>query len=151
MRKIKFLLTILFIIYSTQASALQLNKLQIQMTGGAIEEFDVEVVNTPAAREIGLMFRNKLPENQGMLFVFDKNRPVNMWMKNTYIPLDILFINKNAVITNIAENTSPHSLKNISSSEPVVAALEINAMISNKLGIKAGDKIVNFSEYYKGN
>ena len=149
MKIFKIIITFVLITYSIQANASQLNKLYIVNKEGGRNQFDVEVAKTFEQREVGLMFRNHLPENQGMLFVFEKNAPVSMWMKNTYIPLDILFIDKEGIVTNIAKNTVPHSLKLISSARPVVAALEINAMVSDKLGIKAGDKIENLSDYYK--
>lgn len=77
----------------------------------------------------------------GMLFLFTENRMVTMWMKNTYIPLDILFIDQKGVIVHIAKSTVPESLDFISSGKPVISALELNAGLTNSLNIQVGDKI----------
>ena len=102
--------------------------------------FSVEVVSTPQARADGLMYRTSLPADGGMLFNFGKTEPVSMWMKNTAIPLDMLFIRADGTITNIAERTVPQSLTPVAASEPVPFVLEINGGVSARLGIRAGDK-----------
>jgi uncharacterized membrane protein (UPF0127 family) len=81
---------------------------------------------------------NSLPKNNAMLFIFEESQVIEMWMKNTVIPLDMLFIDKNNVITKIVTNTTPFSLVMISSKNPVNRVLEINAGLSDKLGIKVG-------------
>ena len=105
--------------------------------------FNVELVITADEQAKGLMFRKQLGNNEGMLFVFANNRKVFMWMKNTLIPLDILFINYQGVITKIVKSTKPLSLDLIASETPVKAVLEVNAGISDNLDIKVGDNIIH--------
>jgi len=105
-------------------------------------EFRVAIADNDKTRVEGLMNLQKLASNQGMLFIFDNNQIVNMWMKNTIIALDMIFIDENDVIVNIKENTEPFSLAIISSQKPAKKVLEINAGLSKKLGIKNGQKIV---------
>jgi uncharacterized membrane protein (UPF0127 family) len=103
--------------------------------------FTVEIADTEPLRSRGLMFRQRLPEDRGMLFDFETPRPVSMWMKNTYIPLDMLFIREDGTIAYIAENTVPQSLDTIGVSEPVLAVLELAGGTAKKRGIRAGDKV----------
>lgn len=103
--------------------------------------FTVEIADTDELRSRGLMFRQRLPEDRGMLFDFGSPRPVAMWMKNTYISLDMLFIRQDGTIAYIAENTVPKSLDTIGISEPVVAVLELAGGVTKKLGIRAGDTV----------
>ena len=103
--------------------------------------FTVEIADTDELRERGLMFRQRLPEDRGMLFDFGQPRPVAMWMKNTYIPLDMLFIRPDGKIAYIAENTVPKSLDAIGVSEPVLAVLELAGGVTKKHGIRAGDSV----------
>ncbi len=113
------------------------------VTAGGRHRFEVEVVSTPPERERGLMFRRHMAENHGMLFDFGREREVSMWMKNTYLPLDMLFIKADGTIVTIAENTRPHSLKAIPSRRPVRAVLEINAGTVARLGIAPGDRVAH--------
>jgi uncharacterized membrane protein (UPF0127 family) len=103
--------------------------------------FTVEIADTDELRSRGLMFRQRLPEDRGMLFDFGSPRPVSMWMKNTYIPLDMLFIREDGSIAYIAENTVPKSLDTVGISEPVLAVLELAGGTTRKLGIRAGDTV----------
>jgi uncharacterized protein len=103
--------------------------------------FTVEIADTDELRARGLMFRQRLPEDRGMLFDFGIPRPVAMWMKNTYIPLDMLFIREDGKIAYIAENTVPKSLDTVGISEPVLAVLELAGGTSKKLGIRPGDMV----------
>lgn len=103
--------------------------------------FKVEIAETDDQRARGLMFRKKMADRDGMLFLFKENQMVTMWMKNTFIPLDILFINQKGLIVHIAKSTVPHSLDVISSHESVISALELNAGMTNKLNIRVGDRI----------
>lgn len=118
----------------------KIEPLTIATEGDAVM-FTVEIADTDALRARGLMFRQRLPEDRGMLFDFDAPRPVSMWMKNTYIPLDMLFIRKDGTIAYIAENTVPKSLDTIGISEPVLAVLELAGGVTKKHGIRAGDKV----------
>ncbi len=101
----------------------------------------VEVVATPEARAQGLMHRRHLAADAGMLFDFGRPKRVSMWMKDTFIPLDMLFIDATGVIAAIAENTEPHSLASIRAPRPVLAVLEVNAGTTRKLGIATGDRV----------
>ena len=111
------------------------------LSRGHSYKFNVEVADRDDLRARGLMFRTQMADRNGMLFFFKKNQMIIMWMKNTFIPLDILFINQEGVIVHIAKSTVPESLDYISSGEAVISALEVNAGITNRLNIKVGDKI----------
>ncbi|MBB4196695.1 hypothetical protein CCR94_08445 [Rhodoblastus sphagnicola] len=108
-------------------------------TGGGPVSLDVEVARDPAMRERGLMYRRYLPENRGMLFDFGHAQTVLMWMKNTYIPLDMIFIARDGKVTHIEENAEPLSEAIISSQGPAFAVLEVNAGVAKKIGLKPGD------------
>jgi uncharacterized protein len=100
-----------------------------------------EIADTEELRNRGLMFRHILPEGHAMLFDFGKPRPAAMWMKNTYMSLDMLFIRADGTIAAIAENTEPLSEQTISVQEPVRGVLELPAGTAKKLGIHRDDKI----------
>jgi uncharacterized membrane protein (UPF0127 family) len=106
-------------------------------------EFQVEMAVSPAQRSQGLMFRESLEDDRGMLFDFGEPQRAAMWMRNTYIALDILFIDGQGRITQIAANTQPLSDAVIASREPVRAVLELRGGISAKLGIKPGDRVIH--------
>ncbi|MGO8740562.1 DUF192 domain-containing protein [Rhodoblastus sp.] len=99
----------------------------------------VEVMRTPAEREHGLMDRRYLPPDRGMLFQFHREQNVLMWMKNTYIPLDMIFISPKGEVTHIHENAEPLSEDIISSDGPALGVLEVNAGYARKIGLKEGD------------
>ncbi|MEQ1867797.1 MAG: DUF192 domain-containing protein [Micropepsaceae bacterium] len=103
--------------------------------------FDVEVVREERERNRGLMFRQSMPDKSGMLFDYNPPQEVAFWMKNTYISLDIIFIDANGRIIRIAENTTPLSLEQIPSGGVARAVLEIKGGQSAKLGIKVGDRV----------
>src|SRR5919107_6243484 len=115
--------------------------LAIVTQGGQRQGFQVEVARNDADRAQGLMFRRSMPADRGMLFDFGRVAPVAMWMQNTYLPLDMLFIRADGTIARIAPNTEPLSTRTIPSGEPVLAVLELNAGTATKLGIKAGDRV----------
>jgi uncharacterized protein len=117
-------------------------ELTIESAGGT-HKFHVELATTPAQLEQGLMFRQILAPDAGMLFDFQHPSPVSMWMKNTFIPLDMLFIDAQGRILNIAERTVPHSLDTIASAGPARAVLEVNGGTAARLGIRPGDRIVS--------
>jgi uncharacterized membrane protein (UPF0127 family) len=98
-------------------------------------------MRTDDERAKGLMFRRYLPPDRGMLFDFKQTQPVMMWMKDTFIPLDMVFIRKDGTVSSVAENTEPHSTRTIASTEPVYAVLEVNAGTAARLGIKTGDRV----------
>ena len=103
-------------------------------------QFTVELAVTWPQQERGLMFRKALAPNEGMLFDFGKEQETSFWMKNTLIPLDMLFIKANGTIARIAANAKPLSEDSIPSYEPVRAVLEIAGGRAAQLGIKPGDK-----------
>lgn len=111
------------------------------LSGGKRHVFQVEVADTDAERAQGLMYRRSLPAERGMLFDFKVTQPVSMWMRNTYLPLDMLFIRADGTIARIAADTEPLSERTISSGEPVLAVLELNAGTARRLGIRPGDRI----------
>jgi uncharacterized protein len=113
------------------------------VTKNGVHVFTVEMAQTDEERQKGLMFRKELPEGKGMLFDFKPDQDVAMWMRNTYIPLDMLFINADGTIRRIAENTEPLSEKTITSGGPVRGVLEVIGGTAKKLGIAAGDKVAH--------
>jgi uncharacterized protein len=115
-------------------------QLDIKTTKG-IHTFQVEIAASKQDRRIGLMFRKSLGEKEGMLFVYETAAPIAMWMKDTYISLDMLFINQQGYIVKIAENTKPKSLKPISSDYPVTMVLEVPGGTVKELGIQISDQI----------
>ncbi len=104
-----------------------------------VHVFSVELAATDDQRARGLMHRKRLPEGHGMLFDFSPGQEVSMWMQNTLIPLDMIFIRADGRIHRIVENTEPMSTRIISSGGPVHAVLEVNAGTARKLGIAPGD------------
>ena len=112
--------------------------LTIVTPDGRQHPFRIWVADTDAHREQGLMMINSLEISTGMLFIFDRPQIVQMWMKNTLIPLDMVFIDADGRIDSIAANTTPMSLKIISARNPVLAVLEIAGGSAAKLGIKTG-------------
>jgi uncharacterized membrane protein (UPF0127 family) len=115
--------------------------LTIVTKGGRRHQFTVEVADEPSEMAIGLMHRTEMAANHGMLFDFGTTRIVQMWMKNTPMSLDMLFIIEDGTIVRIAERTQPFSLAIISSQEPVSHVLEIKAGVSRLLGLKPGDRV----------
>ena len=101
--------------------------------------FTVEVARTPEQQEIGMMFRRSVPANRGMIFPYDPPTPASFWMKNTLVPLDMIFIRADGRIARIAANTVPRSLQPVPSGEPVAAVLEIRGGRAAELGIRPGD------------
>jgi uncharacterized membrane protein (UPF0127 family) len=103
--------------------------------------FDVELAITDDERSRGLMFRRSLPESQGMLFDFKRDQEVTMWMRNTFVSLDMIFIRSDGRILSIAENTQTQSDKIIPSGGAVRAVLEVVAGTAKKFGIQPGDRV----------
>lgn len=103
--------------------------------------FTVEVAQTAEEQSKGLMFRNSVPGDRGMIFPYDPPVQVSFWMKNTLVPLDMVFIGPDGKIGRIAANTTPMSLDPVASIDPVEAVLEIAGGRAAELGIKEGDKV----------
>ena len=147
-RGLLFLLAALFVVSlpfvgtAGSVAAAELQPLEIASKGG-VHVFAVEMASTPAEQAKGLMFRRELPEGQGMLFDFHHEQPTSFWMKNTYIPLDMIFIRGDGRILRIAENTVPLSEALVPSGGPVRAVLEVNAGMARKLGIAPGDRVAH--------
>jgi uncharacterized protein len=114
--------------------------LEIVTSAGA-KTYLIEIADDNNERGIGLMNRKSMPEGQGMLFDFQTTRLVQMWMKNTFVPLDILFIEESGRIESIAENTVPQSLDIVGSTDEVRFALELVAGTAKRDGIKPGDLV----------
>ncbi len=112
--------------------------------------FDVEVATTNEEKSLGLMYRRSLPENGGMLFLYDRPQAAAMWMKNTLIPLDMVFIAPSGEVHRIEQNTEPFSTTVIPSEGDVVGVLELNAGEAAKIGLKRGDKVI-YPGLAKGN
>lgn len=110
-------------------------------TSDATHAFIVEVAETPAQQAEGLMFRTRMAPDKGMIFPFPEDRVASFWMKNTVIPLDIIFIRRDGTIESIAANTIPYSLASVLSNEPVATVLEIAGGRAAALGIKPGDLV----------
>lgn len=115
--------------------------LTITSSDGRTHRFTVEVAKTPEEQAMGLMFRNELAADRGMVFPFDPPRDASFWMRNTLIPLDMIFVRADGSIANIAANTVPYSEEPVPSDGPVMAVLEIAGGRSAELGIKPGDKV----------
>jgi len=109
--------------------------------GGSAYKFEVEIVTTPEGRERGLMFRKALGPNAGMLFIYPSEKPVSFWMKNTLIPLDMLFLKTDGSIAHIAHDAVPMDETPIDSGAPVKAVLEVKGGTAEALGIKEGDRV----------
>jgi uncharacterized membrane protein (UPF0127 family) len=103
--------------------------------------FQVEIADNDASRERGLMDRRYMAADHGMLFEFTSDAPTAFWMKNTYIPLDMIFIAPSGVVTHIAANAEPLSERVIPSGGPCIAVLELNGGTAATIGLKVGDKI----------
>jgi uncharacterized membrane protein (UPF0127 family) len=124
-------------------SAFPQSLLAIRTTAGKVVNFKIWTADTPRREEQGLMFVHEMDEHAGMLFVFPGNQRPTMWMKNTYIPLDLLFINEHGRIEFIAARATPLSLSVIESPKPSLAVLELKGGACELLGIKPGDSVVH--------
>jgi uncharacterized protein len=124
---------------SAQENAVMAKTLTIETAKGSYK-FAIEIAGTEQQRERGLMFRKELPEGTGMLFNFHAERPVTFWMKNTYVPLDMIFIHADGTVASVGKGV-PLSEELIPSNEPVLAVLEVIAGTAQKIGLKPGDKV----------
>jgi uncharacterized membrane protein (UPF0127 family) len=118
-------------------------QLKIATPDARLHRFDVWVAQDDAHRERGLMFVKHMPPDAGMLFVYSAPRTVSMWMKNTVLPLDMLFVNGVGKVEKVVENTTPFSLQTIDSGVPVVAVIELNAGTCSRLHIRAGASVIH--------
>lgn len=111
------------------------------VTSSGSHQIMVEIADTPRKRSVGLMFRHSLGDDEGMIFVHDASGPASMWMKNTYIPLDMFFVRADGVIHRIEKQTEPFSERTISSEGDVLAVIEMIGGSADRLGIRPGDKV----------
>jgi uncharacterized membrane protein (UPF0127 family) len=111
-------------------------------TDSGPHSFNIEVATTDRQRILGLMYRRALAADAGMLFLYDHAQPVAMWMKNTYISLDMIFIGADGRVHRIARRTEPFSTEVISSEGDVQGILEVNAGTADAIGLKAGDEVI---------
>ena len=139
------IVAIMFLAAAAQGQGLQtydVEPLQIE-SAGVRHQFTVEMALTPAQQMQGLMFRQTMEGDAGMLFVHERVRYASMWMRNTILPLDMLFIEDTGRISHIVERTVPQSLETISSRAPVLAVLELNAGTVARLGLSIGDRVLH--------
>jgi len=127
--------------FAQQAVQFSSEPLTIKTAKGTTQAFTVELAVTEEQREYGLMFRKAMPEDHGMLFTFEKTRSVMMWMENTPLALDMLFLDDTGTVTHIHENAVPYSKAIINSGGPVKYVIELNGGVAIKLGLGVGDKV----------
>ncbi len=111
-------------------------------SGTKTRQFTVEIARTSMEQAKGMMFRTELADSAGMIFPFPEPKVASFWMKNTVIPLDIIFIRANGTIESIAENTIPYSTSPVEAGEPVASVLELRGGLTSELGISAGDRVI---------
>jgi len=142
-----FLLSILFAFVAAQSVAareplvLRLTQTVIISDATGQDVFCAHPANDEQSRVTGLMFQETLPENAGMVFDFGETVIATMWMRNTILPLDMIFFDENGRVVKIAENTKPFSLDIISSEKPARYVLEVNGGIAKKLDLNIGDQV----------
>ena len=112
-------------------------------TESGTHRFDVELALTGEQRSVGLMHRESMDETAGMLFRFDRPQRAMMWMKNTLLPLDMIFICADGTVADLHRNAQPHSEAIIQSSEPILFVLELNAGVADKIELTPGNRIVH--------
>lgn len=133
---------LLFLVASIGGAAArgELTPLAIETATGN-HEFQVEIAADDPSRAQGLMYRRELAPDRGMLFDFEVEQPISMWMKNTYIPLDMVFILADGQVHRVEQRTQPHSLRSIDSGVDVRFVLEVPAGTAKRIGIAPGDKV----------
>lgn len=122
-------------------SGLEVIPLTVTTPGGKVHPFRVEVARTPQEQARGLMFRNAMGADEGMLFPYDQPRILSFWMRNTVLSLDIVFIGPDRRVINIADHAVPYSEASLTSNAPAIAVLELNAGRAEALGIVPGSKV----------
>lgn len=131
---------IVLLVHSVGAYALEKKPLTIVTSTGR-HLITVEVASNAQEQAFGLMFRRSLAPDAGMIFLFPNDKEITMWMKNTFIPLDMIFVTHDGIVSRIEENTEPMSERVISSGSPARVVIEMTGGSAARLGIKPGDKI----------
>jgi uncharacterized protein len=135
---------LLFAFLPSAHAKMRLERLMIEpAAGGAAHAFDIELASTDQEKAVGLMFRTKLADSEGMLFPYGNPQVLTMWMHNTYIALDMVFVRADGVIHRIESAAEPLSDRVISSGAPVTAVLELAGGATARLGIKPGDRVLH--------
>ena len=135
-------MAVAFALISAGAQAASIQPLEI-VTKSGVHVFSVEMATTEKEKETGPMYRKELADGKGMLFDFSPEQQISMWMKNTYISLDMIFIRADGRILRIAENTEPESTRIISSGGLAKGVLEVIAGTAKKYGIAPGDRVAH--------
>lgn len=143
LRSALLLFLVLLLPASLMAKELPTAGLVIQTKGGQQHHFTVELAISAREQERGLMFRERMAPDAGMLFLYDTPVMASFWMKNTILSLDMLFIEKDGTIANIYADAEPGNLTPIRSTKPVTGVLEINAGLASRLGIHPGDRVLH--------
>jgi len=138
---LKYFFILLLVFSNTLIAESYFDNLTIKNNDEKLISFKVEVVRSPEKQRLGLMFKKDLKEKTGILFVFKEEKKASFWMKNTLIPLDIIFISKDGKIDFIKINAEPGSLKRIRSKNKIIAVLEINSGESYALGINQNSRV----------
>jgi uncharacterized membrane protein (UPF0127 family) len=137
-----FLLAGMFALPSPPAGAsMRVERLWLVTSAGKETPIDAEIAEEPEEKRLGLMFRTELADGRGMLFPYEEPHELTMWMHNTYIPLDMVFIRADGVIHRIEARTEPLSDRIIASEGPVLAVLELPGGAAERLGLKPGDRV----------
>ena len=116
-------------------------ELMFRMEEKILQQIDIEIVDQAKEIQQGLMYRTKMAENQGMLFLFPQEEARSFWMRNTFIPLDIIYVNSNKEIVSIQKYTTPQSDKALPSEAPAQFVIEVNAGFCDRYGIDKGTKV----------
>lgn len=140
-----FIFLFAFFVFTTPAHAVEppVQEIIAVTADGAKHVIYAEIARTDEERAQGLMFRTEMAEDHGMLFVFPAMRPLGFWMRNTLIPLDMIFIKDDGVIHHIHPNARPQDETIIPSQGPVSRVLELNGGVAERMGLKAGDRLYN--------
>ncbi len=126
----------------TRAQSLEITPLSIRTATGE-HAYRVELADSDVERETGLMFRTELARDAGMLFVYPQDQFIGLWMRNTLIPLDMVFIRADGTVSSVAKGAVPHDETPIVSKEPLRAVLELAAGEADRIGVKPGDRVLH--------
>lgn len=140
MRKLLCILVLFCLPFATSCKAEEFQTLEI-IGKNQTHHFTIEIADAPEEQQIGLMYRTEMPQNHGMLFIFPDSAPRSFWMKNTYLPLDLIYIGTDKTIKHIHKNAQPESLAPLPSRHPVQYVLEVNGGLTDEFNIQIGDQV----------